>query len=166
MKLTLCAVGKLGATTENGLARDYLARATQTGRSLGVGPADLIEVEAKKAKNLTSPQLKAAEAEAIRAALGVSEGGGGVIVTCDERGELLSSRDIATRLEKFKDRGERRVAFIIGGADGLDADFRKSAAFSLAFGPQTWPHALVRVMLAEQMYRAVTILAGLPYHRD
>lgn len=162
MKLTLCAVGKLGATTENGLARDYLARATQTGRSLGVGPADLIEVEAKKAKNLTSPQLKAAEAEAIRVALA----DGGVVITCDERGELLSSRDIAARLEKFKDRGERRVAFIIGGADGLDAEFRKSAAFSLAFGPQTWPHALVRVMLAEQMYRAVTLLAGLPYHRD
>jgi len=79
---------------------------------------------------------------------------------------LLSSRDIAARLEKFKDRGERRVAFVIGGADGLDPELRKAAAFSLAFGPQTWPHALVRVMLAEQMYRAVTILAGLPYHRD
>lgn len=162
MKLTLCAVGKLGATTENALARDYIARASQTGRPLGLGPADLVEVEAKKGKNLTSPQLKAAEAEAIRAALA----DGGVIVTCDERGELLSSREIAARLEKFKDRGERRVSFIIGGADGLDPEFRKSAAFSLAFGPQTWPHALVRVMLAEQMYRAVTILAGLPYHRD
>ncbi len=164
MKLTLCAVGKLGATPENTMARDYLARAGQTGRTLGIGPADLVEVEAKKAKSLTSPQLKAAEAEAIRAALG--EGGGGVLITCDERGELLSSRDIAARLEKFKDRGERRVTFVIGGADGLDPDLRKAAAFSLAFGPQTWPHALVRVMLAEQMYRAVTILAGLPYHRD
>jgi len=162
VKLTLCAVGKLGATPENNMARDYIARAAQTGRPLGLGPAELVEVEAKKGKSLTSPQLKAAEAEALRAALA----DGGVVITCDERGELLSSRDIAARLEKFKDRGERRVAFIIGGADGLDAEFRKSAAFSLAFGPQTWPHALVRVMLAEQMYRAVTILAGLPYHRD
>ncbi len=162
MKLTLCAVGKLGATPENNMARDYIARAAQTGRPLGLGPAELVEVEAKKGKSLTSPQLKAAEAEALRAALA----DGGVVITCDERGELLSSRDIAARLEKFKDRGERRVAFIIGGADGLDAEFRKTAAFSLAFGPQTWPHALVRVMLAEQMYRAVTILAGLPYHRD
>ena len=162
MKLTLCAVGKLGATPENTMVRDYIARASQTGRSLGVGPAELVEVEAKKGKSLTSPQLKAAEAEAIRAAL--TEGG--VVVTCDERGELLSSREIAARLEKFKDRGERRVAFVIGGADGLDPELRKTAAFSLAFGPQTWPHALVRVMLAEQMYRAVTILAGLPYHRD
>ncbi len=162
MKLTLCAVGRLGAIAENNMARDYIARAAQTGRPLGLGPAELVEVEAKKGKNVTSPQLKAAEAEAIRAALA----DGGVVVACDERGELLSSRDIAARLEKFKDRGERRVAFIIGGADGLDPDLRKTAAFSLAFGPQTWPHALVRVMLAEQMYRAVTILAGLPYHRD
>lgn len=162
MKLTLCAVGKLGTTTENAMVRDYLSRAAQTGRSLGIGPVDLIEVEAKKAKNLSSPQLKSAEAEAIRAALD----DGGLLITCDERGEQLTSRAIAQRLEKFKDRGERRITFLIGGADGLDPSLRQQAAFSLAFGPQTWPHALVRVMLAEQMYRAVTILAGLPYHRD
>ncbi|MGZ3306282.1 MAG: 23S rRNA (pseudouridine(1915)-N(3))-methyltransferase RlmH [Asticcacaulis sp.] len=162
MKLALCAVGKLGATTENALTRDYLARAGQTGRTLGIGPAELIEVEAKKSKNLTSAQLKAAEHEAIRAALS----DGGIMIACDERGELLSSRAIAARLETFKDRGERRVSFIIGGADGLEPALRQAAAFSLAFGPQTWPHALVRVMLAEQMYRAMSILAGLPYHRD
>lgn len=162
MKLTLCAVGRLGAIAENAMARDYLSRATQTGRSLGLGPADLIEVEAKKAKNFTSPQLKAAEAEAIRTAIA----DGGILIACDERGEQLASRAIAQRIEKYKDRGERRVIFLIGGADGLDPDLRKEAAFSLAFGSQTWPHALVRVMLAEQMYRAVTILAGLPYHRD
>lgn len=161
MRLTLCAVGKLGATTENALVKDYLSRAGQTGRGLGISPVELIEVEAKKAKNLTSPQLKAAEAEAIRDAID-----GGILITCDERGELLTSRRIAERLETFKDRSERRVTFIIGGADGLDPALRQQAAFSLAFGPQTWPHALVRVMLAEQMYRATTILAGLPYHRD
>ena len=161
MRLTLCAVGRLGATPENHMARDYIARAAQTGRPLGVGPAELVEVEAKKGKSLTSPQLKAAEADALRAALAE----GGVVITCDERGELLSSRDIAVRLEKFKDRGERRVAFVIGGADGLDPDFRKSAAFSLAFGPQTWPHLLARALLTEQVYRALTILAGHPYHR-
>lgn len=161
MRLTLCAVGKLGATAENALVKDYLSRAGQTGRGLGISPVELIEVEAKKAKNLTSPQLKAAEAEAIRDAID-----GGILITCDERGELLTSRKIAERLETFKDRSERRVTFIIGGADGLDPGLRQQAAFSLAFGPQTWPHALVRVMLAEQMYRATTILAGLPYHRD
>ena len=162
MRLTLCAVGKLGATPENNLVKDYLTRAGQTGRGLGISPVELIEVEARKAKNLSSAQLKVAEAEAIRGALD----DGGLLVTCDERGDLLTSRQIAKRIETFKDRGERRVTFLIGGADGLDSALREQAAFSLAFGPQTWPHALVRVMLAEQMYRAVTILAGLPYHRD
>ena len=60
----------------------------------------------------------------------------------------------------------RQLAFAIGGADGLDPSVRAAAAERLAFGPQTWPHALARVMLAEQVYRAVTILAGSPYHRD
>ena len=161
MRLTLCAVGKLGATTENALVKDYLSRAGQTGRGLGISPVELIEVEARKAKNLTSAQLKAAEADAIREAID-----GGVLITCDERGELLTSRKISQKLETLKDRSERRVTFVIGGADGLDPALREQAAFSLAFGPQTWPHALVRVMLAEQMYRAITILAGLPYHRD
>ncbi len=160
MKLTLCAVGRLGATVENNLTKDYLNRAGQAGRAIGLGPAELVEVESKK-------KTKADEAAAIRAALGLSgEGGGGIVIACDERGDLLTSRRIAERLDAYKDRGERRVAFVIGGADGLDPEFVKSATFSLAFGPQTWPHALVRAMLAEQMYRATTILAGLPYHRD
>ena len=100
--------------------------------------------------------------EAIKAGLGE----GGILITCDEHGEQLTSRQIAQRLNTYKDRGERRVTFLIGGADGLDPALLKASAFSLAFGPQTWPHALVRVMLAEQIYRATTILAGLPYHRD
>jgi 23S rRNA (pseudouridine1915-N3)-methyltransferase len=163
MKLTLCAVGKLGATVENTLVKDYLNRAHLTGRGLGISPVELLEVEAKKgARAATSALLKAQEMEAITAAL--SEGG--LLITCDEHGELLTSRQIAQRLNAYKDRGERRVTFLIGGADGLDPALLKSSAFSLAFGPQTWPHALVRVMVAEQMYRATTILAGLPYHRD
>ncbi|ESQ77301.1 23S rRNA (pseudouridine(1915)-N(3))-methyltransferase RlmH [Asticcacaulis sp. AC402] len=161
MRLTLCAVGKLGATTENSLVKDYLSRAGHTGRGLGISPVELIEVEARRTKNLTSGQLKAAEADAVREAVD-----SGILITCDERGELLTSRKIAERLEVYKDRSERRVTFVIGGADGLDPALRSQSAFSLAFGPQTWPHALVRVMLAEQMYRAITLLAGLPYHRD
>jgi len=163
MKLTLCAVGKLGATVENTLVKDYLNRATLTGRGLGISPVDLLEVEVKKgAKAATSALLKAQEMEAIKTALGE----GGILITCDEHGEQLTSRQIAQRLNTYKDRGERRVTFLIGGADGLDPALLKASAFSLAFGPQTWPHALVRIMLAEQMYRATTILAGLPYHRD
>ena len=163
MRLTLCAVGKLGATTENNLAKDYLNRASLTGRGLGIWAVDLVEVEAKKGvKAATSALLKSLEMEAIRGALG----DGGILITCDEHGDALTSRQIAQKLNTYNDRGERRVTFLIGGADGLDPALLKSSAFSLAFGPQTWPHALVRVMLAEQMYRATTILAGLPYHRD
>ncbi len=163
MRLTLCSVGKLGATTENNLVKDYLNRANLTGRGLGITPVELLEVEAKRgAKAATSALLKAQEADAIRASLN----DGGLLITCDEHGEQLTSRQIAGRINTFKDRGERRVTFLIGGADGLDSSLLKASAFSLAFGPQTWPHALVRVMLAEQMYRATTILAGLPYHRD
>lgn len=163
MKLTLCAVGKLGATVENNLTKDYLGRAGQTGRGLGVSAVDLVEVDARKAaKAQTSALLKAQEAEAIRETLGEP----GILITCDEHGEGLTSRQISRRIEGYKDRGERRVTFLIGGADGLDPSLLEASAFSLAFGPQTWPHALVRVMLAEQMYRALTILSGSPYHRD
>lgn len=163
MKLILAAVGRLGDSPENRLARDYLSRAAQTGRPLGFSSADLLEIEPKKTARSQDVQLnKAREAEAIRAALGE----GVCLVACDERGEALASREIARRFDKLKDAGERKLALLIGGADGLDAELVQSARFTLAFGPQTWPHALARVMLAEQMYRAVSLLAGSPYHRD
>ncbi len=78
----------------------------------------------------------------------------------------MTSRDFAARLAALRDEGVRHLAFAIGGADGLDAAVAAAATRRLSFGPQTWPHALARVMLAEQVYRAVTILAGAPYHRD
>jgi 23S rRNA (pseudouridine1915-N3)-methyltransferase len=78
----------------------------------------------------------------------------------------VTSRQLAQRIAKLRDDGERRLVFLIGGADGLSLEARDQAKLTLAFGPQTWPHALVRAMLAEQIYRAVTILAGSPYHRD
>jgi 23S rRNA (pseudouridine1915-N3)-methyltransferase len=84
----------------------------------------------------------------------------------DERGETESSRDFAQRLGAWRDRGVGDLALVIGGADGLDPELRRSAAFMLSFGPMVWPHMLVRVMLAEQLYRAASILAGTPYHRD
>ena len=72
----------------------------------------------------------------------------------------------ADRIAAWRDGGERRIAFLVGGADGLDPALVARARETLAFGPQTWPHALARAMLAEQLYRAVTILGGSPYHRD
>ena len=84
----------------------------------------------------------------------------------DERGKALSSEAFAERLGKWRDDGVREVRFLLGPADGHRAETRDAADLVLALGPATWPHLLARAMLAEQLYRAVTILSGSPYHRD
>jgi 23S rRNA (pseudouridine1915-N3)-methyltransferase len=152
LKIVLLAVGRLGHGAEAQLARDYLQRATLAGRPLGLGPAELIEVEARKPG-------KAAEAEVLRPHLADSH-----VILCDERGRSRSSRDFAGHIGKLRDDGVRRLVLVIGGADGLDPNLEGRE--TLAFGVQTWPHALARAMLAEQIYRAATILGGSPYHRD
>lgn len=154
MKISLLAVGRLGRGAAAGLARDYAERATAAGRSLGLGPVEIVEVESKKSG-------KAAEGEVL-----IPHLAGGHVIVCDEHGAALSSRAFAQRIANLRDQGVRRLTLVIGGADGLDAAVLNASAERLAFGPQTWPHALARVMLAEQVYRAVTILAGSPYHRD
>jgi 23S rRNA (pseudouridine1915-N3)-methyltransferase len=154
LRLVLLAVGRLARSPEVELVRTYVDRATAAGRALGLGPVEVIEVEARKPG-------KAAEAEALRAHLADSH-----VIACDERGTARSSRDFAAEIGRLRDDGVRRLVFMIGGADGLDPALVAQAHGKLAFGPQTWPHALVRAMLAEQVYRAVTILAGGPYHRD
>ena len=90
---------------------------------------------------------------------------GALIATLDERGRVLSSPEFAEQLARWRDGGRQDVAFVIGGADGIDPSLRARADFSLSFGKMVWPHMLVRVMLAEQIYRAATILGGGPYHR-
>lgn len=155
MRLQIIAVGRLGRSAEAELARDYAARATASGRALALGPCDILEVESKKPGKL-------AEAEAILSAVGE----GARIIACDEHGKAWPSRDFASRIAQWRDAGERRAVFIIGGADGLGGPVLEAAHETLAFGVQTWPHALARAMLAEQLYRATTILSGSPYHRD
>jgi len=154
MKVTLLTVGRLGRSIEAGLALDYAQRASASGRALGLGPFDLIEVEGRKSS-------KAAEAEVLAPHLKDAH-----VVACDEHGRAWTSRAFAGRVAQLRDDGVRRLVFMIGGADGLDPSLLSAADETLAFGPQTWPHALARAMLAEQLYRAVTILAGSPYHRD
>lgn len=155
MKISILAVGKLGRAPEAALARDYLKRATLAGRALGFGPVEIVEIESRRPG-------KAAEGSALLAALPADAH----TIALDERGDAGASRAFAERLRGLNDTGVRRTVFLIGGADGLSDAVRESAGSLLAFGPQTWPHALVRAMLAEQLYRAVTILAGSPYHRD
>jgi 23S rRNA (pseudouridine1915-N3)-methyltransferase len=89
-----------------------------------------------------------------------------VSVLLDEKGEALSSMELAKKLERWRDRGTREARFVIGAADGHSAEERRSADLLISFGPATWPHLLVRAMLAEQLFRATSILANHPYHRE
>ena len=154
MQISLLAIGRLARSPEADLVKLYAERATAAGRALGLGPVQVIEVESRKPG-------KAAEAEALRAHLADAH-----LIACDEHGSARPSRAFAEEIAALRDRGVRRLAFVIGGADGLDPALLAQAHGRLAFGPQTWPHALARAMLAEQVYRAVSILAGSPYHRD
>lgn len=155
MRISIVAVGRLRAGPEKSLLDDYLTRFDRTGRALGLGPARVIEVEDKKNAGM------GAEAALLRKALPK----GAVICTLDERGQMVSSPDFAQNLGRWRDAGRQDLALIIGGADGIDPNLRSVAEFSISFGSMVWPHMLVRVMLAEQLYRAATILSGGPYHR-
>ena len=155
MRVTLAAVGRMKSGPEAVLFDDYRTRFDRTGRALGLGPLELREVEDRKGGGM------AGEAALLRRALP----DGAVRVMLDERGRVLSSPDFADRLAGWRDAGRAEVALVIGGADGLAPDLRDEADLLLSFGAMVWPHMLVRVMLAEQLYRAASILAGSPYHR-
>ena len=155
MRVHLVVVGRLRAGPELDLIKDYLTRFDRTGRALGLGPAQVIEVEDKKGGGM------AAEAALLEKAIP----SGALICCLDERGKVMSSPDFADQFAGWRDNGRQDVAFVIGGADGIDPALRERADALLSFGKMVWPHMLVRVMLSEQLYRAASILAGAPYHR-
>lgn len=155
MRVHLVVVGRLRAGPELDLIKDYLTRFDRTGRALGLGPAQVIEVEDKKGGGM------AAEAALLEKAVP----SGSVICCLDERGKVMSSPHFADQLAGWRDNGRQDVAFVIGGADGIDPNLRERADALLSFGKMVWPHMLARVMLSEQLYRAASILAGGPYHR-
>jgi 23S rRNA (pseudouridine1915-N3)-methyltransferase len=155
MRLHLCAVGRLRAGPERALVDDYLERFDRTGRPLGLGPAAVHEVEDRKGGG--------PEAEAALLARAIPPGA--FVVAMDERGRALASPGFAAELARVRDGGRQDMAFLIGGADGLSPGLRARADLALSFGPMVWPHMLARAMLAEQLYRAASILAGTPYHR-
>jgi 23S rRNA (pseudouridine1915-N3)-methyltransferase len=155
LRVHLCAVGRLRSGPERELIADYVQRFDRTGRALSLGPFTEHEVEDKKNAGM------GAEAELLARAIPA----GAVLVTLDERGKLISSPEFAAQLARWRDGGRQDVAFVIGGADGIDPSLRAKADFSISFGQMVWPHMLVRVMLAEQLYRAANILSGGPYHR-
>ena len=155
MRIHICAVGRLRGGPERTLIDDYLTRFDRTGRPLGLGPAQVIEVEDKKGGGM------GAEATLLRRALPR----GALLVTLDERGKMMTSPQFAKSLGRWRDDGRGDVAFVIGGADGIDPGLRAEADISISLGQMVWPHMMVRVMLSEQLYRAAAILAGTPYHR-
>jgi len=155
MKIHITAVGHVRAGPELALIRDYLMRFDRTGRALRLGPVRVHEVEDRRGGGMA--------AEAVLLERAVPHGA--LMCALDERGRAMSSPEFAAQLVEWRDSGTGNLAFVIGGADGIAPDLRDRAAGSLSFGKMVWPHVLARVMLAEQLYRAATILAGSPYHR-
>ncbi len=158
MRLSVLAVGRLKEGPERELCQRYAGRIQDQGRALGLSGPDLIELPESRARR--PEDRKAEEAEALRDRLPA-----GFVVALDERGRAVSSADFAARLGKERDAGLGAASFLIGGADGLDPSFRDRASLLLSFGAMTLPHQLVRVLVLEQIYRALTILGGHPYHR-
>lgn len=144
---------------ESELLQRYLDRADKAGRQLGFSGPNVQEWSESKNNNVDQRKLE----EGILLSSGIKSGA--IILCFDERGKDVSSEDFATILRQSLDNSISQIAFAIGGPDGHGESFRNSANKVLRFGKTTWPHQLARVMLAEQIYRAITILSGHPYHR-
>ncbi len=154
MRILIAAVGRAKAGPERTLFEHYQAR-LQNPFSL-----ELKEVEEKRP--LQGIELKQREGALLLDTVPK----GGLLIALDEKGKSFSSADFANKIGTWRDEGIRDLVFVIGGADGLDGKVRNQANLKLSFGVQTWPHMLVRGLLAEQIYRAQCILAGHPYHRE
>jgi 23S rRNA (pseudouridine1915-N3)-methyltransferase len=159
MRIVVAAVGRLKQGPERDLAERYRKRAADAGRSVGLTGFDIIEIKESRADNAERRMLE----ESIAIANVIPERA--VTVILDERGESIPSPAFAGRLQAWRGATRPAAVFIIGAADGLAPSLRDKAEISMAFGTATWPHQLVRIMLLEQLYRAITILSGHPYHR-
>jgi 23S rRNA (pseudouridine1915-N3)-methyltransferase len=159
MRLIVAAIGRLKAGPERELAERFRDRVAKAGRAVGLRDIEIVEIRESKAAETARRVLE----ESIALANIVPDRA--VVVALDETGENLDSGSFTGVLRSWRDAGRPAAVFCIGGADGLGEDVRRRADLKLAFGAATWPHQLVRIMLLEQLYRAVTILAGHPYHR-
>lgn len=156
VRVTIVAVGRAKAGPVRGLFEDYADRL----RRGPIGPVSLKEVEVRG----TYPPAERPRREA--ALLRAAAPTGARLIALDERGVSATSADFATRLGRWRDAGTAEIACFIGGADGLDEAIRRDADLVLSLGPMTWPHLLARALLAEQLFRANSILTGHPYHRE
>ena len=159
MRLTILAVGHARGSSEGALCDEFRDRAIKMGRNMGFTSVAVEELSIGKARE--APARMADEAARLAAKVPA----GAHVILLDARGKGMTSEDFAEMLASLRDVGTKDLAFVIGGPDGLAPLPGKKAGRSLAFGPQTWPHLLARALLLEQIYRAMTILAGHPYHR-
>jgi len=159
MKLILAAVGRLKAGPERELVARYAERCAASCRKIGFTGFEMREIDESRARR--PEDRRAEEAAGIEAMLPA----GARKICLDERGRNMTSEEFARKLGDWRDAGAPACALIIGGPDGLDQRLRGGSDLSLAFGAITWPHQIVRALAAEQLFRALTILAGHPYHR-
>ena len=160
MRLIVAAIGRLKAGAERELAERYRDRVAKAGRAVGLRDIEIVEIRESRAPEVARRILE----ESIALANIVPERA--AVVALDSGGDNLDSGAIAGALRSWRDAGRPAAVLVIGGADGLGAELKRRADLTLAFGAATWPHQLVRIMLLEQLYRAVTILSGHPYHRE
>jgi len=160
MKLIIHAVGRLKAGPERELAERYFDRLEKSGPAVGLEFSGVTEIAESRAQ--TATERRREEGQRLQMQLQPDT----ALVLLDERGKNLPSEELAGRVGLLRDNGRKAVLVAIGGADGHDASLRDQAELVVSFGALTWPHQLVRVMLAEQLYRVTTILAGHPYHRS
>ncbi|OYX46036.1 MAG: 23S rRNA (pseudouridine(1915)-N(3))-methyltransferase RlmH [Alphaproteobacteria bacterium 32-64-14] len=152
MRIRILCIGRMKGGPERALVDDYISRAQKTGKSLGYRAVEEIELNSS---------VKEDEGQRL-----LAKHGAGILIRLDERGEAWTSQDLSKRLAGWRDAGEDAASFVIGGADGTSSLVAAAARHTVSFGVQTWPHKLVRVMIAEQVYRALSIEAGSPYHRE
>ena len=159
MRLLILCVGQARGTNEGALTEEYVERAVHMGRRLGILDVTVEEVGVSKVRETAKRMQDEAERLAARVPAGAQ------VVLLDAKGKGMTSEDFAEMIGALRDAGTKHLVFVIGGPDGLSTLPKIRAGRSLAFGPQIWPHLLVRAMLAEQVYRALTIMGGHPYHR-
>lgn len=159
MRLTIAAIGRMKAGPERDLAARYLDRLAKSGGPLGLDYAGLVEQPESRAG--TVAERKRDEASRLTASLPEKT----ALVVLDETGKILSSEAFADEIQRLRDEGLRDLALLIGGPDGIEPELRGRARLVLSLGRMTWPHQIARILLAEQLYRATTILSGHPYHR-
>lgn len=158
MKITIRAAGLIKSGPERELIDEYVKRASTLARNLGITAVSESSIDTRGAKSRSN------ETEAILNTPSIAPSN--ILVVLDERGKTLTSRQIASQIAKWRDDGNQHVTFAIGGADGFDPNALPANAVKWSFGKQTWPHKIVRVMVSEQIYRALSILSNSPYHRD